>query len=61
MESDSNNWNEQKERLRQKLIKLTGNEMWFEECGTEEIMQKLQDRFGKTKEELTNLISKMQK
>ena len=58
-ESDPNNWNDQKAKLRQKFAVLTGNDLLFEEGRKEAMMQKLQIILGKSKEELTLLISKL--
>jgi uncharacterized protein YjbJ (UPF0337 family) len=59
MEPTSNNWNEQKIKLREKLAKLTGNDLLFEDGRKDELIEKLQIILGKTKEELTILISKL--
>jgi uncharacterized protein YjbJ (UPF0337 family) len=59
MISENKNWNEQKAKLREKFAVLTGNDLLFEDGRKEAMMQKLQVILGKTKEELTLLISKL--
>lgn len=50
-------WAERKEKLRQKFAYLTDNDLIFEEDKTEEMIEKLQIKLGKTKEELRRIIS----
>jgi uncharacterized protein YjbJ (UPF0337 family) len=50
------NWNEQKEILKQKFAALTDNDLLFVEEKKEEMMQKLQIKLGKSKEELHKII-----
>jgi uncharacterized protein YjbJ (UPF0337 family) len=59
IESDPNNWNDQKAKLKEKFAILTGNDLLFEEGRKEAMMQKLQLILGKTKEELALVISKL--
>ena len=50
------NWNEQKGKLKQKFANLTDNDLMFQEGKKEEMMGKLQNKLGKTKEELYRII-----
>ncbi|MFZ4549859.1 MAG: CsbD family protein [Bacteroidales bacterium] len=50
------NWNERKEKLKQKFGFLTENDFMFEEGKKEEMLGKLQIKLGKTKEELLKII-----
>ena len=49
-------WNEQKEKLKRKFAILTGNDLMFEEGKKKEMIEKLQIKLGKTKEELQIII-----
>jgi uncharacterized protein YjbJ (UPF0337 family) len=51
------NWNEQKARLKQKFADLTDNDLMYEEARKEEMFAKLQIKLGKTKEELSKILS----
>lgn len=51
------NWNEQKAKLKQKFAELTDNDLMFEEGKKEEMFAKLQIKLGKTKEELSKILS----
>jgi uncharacterized protein YjbJ (UPF0337 family) len=51
------NWNEQKGKLKQRFAMLTDNDLMFEEGKKAEMMGKLQIKLGKTKEELTSILS----
>jgi uncharacterized protein YjbJ (UPF0337 family) len=53
------NWNEQKGKLKQKFAALTDNDLLFIKGKKEEMMGKLQLKFGKTKEELLKIIEKL--
>ena len=53
------NWNEQKAKLKEKFLFLTGSDLLFEEGKKDEILLKLQGTLGKSKEELLLLISKL--
>lgn len=46
------NWNEQKGRLKQKFATLTDDDLMFAEGKKDEMLGKLQQKLGKTKEEL---------
>jgi uncharacterized protein YjbJ (UPF0337 family) len=50
------NWNERKEKLKQKFEFLTDNDLMFEDGKKEEMLGKLQIKLGKTKEELLKII-----
>ena len=49
------NWEEQKGKLKQKFAALTNNDLLFTEGKKEEMMEKLQIKLGKTKEEILKL------
>jgi len=53
------NWNEQKGKLKQKFAELTDNDLMYEEGKKDEWLGKLQIKLGKTKEELTKIISSL--
>jgi uncharacterized protein YjbJ (UPF0337 family) len=50
------NWNEQKDKLKQKFAVLTDNDLLFETGKKDEMLGNLQIRLGKTKEQLRLLI-----
>jgi uncharacterized protein YjbJ (UPF0337 family) len=52
----NSNWEEQKGKLKKKIIALTDNELLFEDSKKEEIIERLQLQLGKTKEELNQII-----
>lgn len=52
----SGNWKERKDRLKQKFEFLTDNDLKFEDGTKEEMLNKLQIKLGKTKEELLRII-----
>lgn len=51
------NWNEQKGRLKMKFAMLTDNDLMFVEGKKDEMLGKLQIKLGKTKEELSKILS----
>lgn len=51
------NWNEQKGKLKAKFAALTDNDLLFAEGKKEEMMGRLQQKLGKTKDELYALIA----
>ncbi len=53
------NWEKQKAKLKQKYAKLTDDDLEFIEGKKEEMLAKLQIIFGKTREELIQLIEKL--
>lgn len=54
---ESESWNEQKAGLKQVFLALTNNNYFLELKAREEWLEKAQIKFGKTKEELLQLIS----
>jgi len=52
----SGNWNEQKQRIKEQLGKLSNNKMFFEEGRKEKILDKLAKAVGKSKEEITRIL-----
>jgi uncharacterized protein YjbJ (UPF0337 family) len=53
------NWNEVKGRLRQKYGQLTDDDLAFAEGKDDELLGRLQQKLGKTKESLREEISKL--
>jgi uncharacterized protein YjbJ (UPF0337 family) len=51
------NWKEQKGKLKQKFAALTENDLLFAKGKKEEMLDKLQAKLGKTKEELNRIIN----
>lgn len=51
------NWNEQKGKLKQKFAWLTDNDFLFESGKKEEMLDRLQIKLGKTKEDLRKIIA----
>lgn len=52
-------WNTQKGKLRQQYAVLTDNDLLFETGKKDEMLQNLQIRLGKTKEQLRLLIASL--
>lgn len=52
-------WNELKGKLKQKYGQLTDDDLTFAEGKEDELYGRLQQRLGKTKEELRNEIEKL--
>ncbi|MEI6820978.1 MAG: CsbD family protein [Bacteroidota bacterium] len=52
-------WNEQKGKLKQKFAVLTDNDLLFEEGKKEEMLGKIQNKLGKTKEEWFKIIENL--
>ncbi|MBP6757651.1 MAG: general stress protein CsbD [Flavobacterium sp.] len=50
------NWEEQKEKLKQKFAALTDGDFLFAKGKKEEMIVKLQLKLGKTREELNKII-----
>lgn len=50
------NWNEIKGKLKQEYGMLTDNDLAFEEGKEDELLGRLQDKLGKTKEEVISYI-----
>jgi uncharacterized protein YjbJ (UPF0337 family) len=53
------NWNETAGRLKQQYANLTDDDLLFQKGKEEELLGRLQNKLGKTKEELRKLISKL--
>ncbi|MFL5753983.1 MAG: CsbD family protein [Bacteroidia bacterium] len=52
-------WNEQKGKLKKKFASLTDDDLLFAEGEKDEMLGKLQEKLGKTKEELHRIISEL--
>ena len=50
------NWNEIKGKVKQKYANLTDNDLMYEEGKEDELLGRLQQKTGKTKQELKNWI-----
>ncbi|MDO8999650.1 MAG: general stress protein CsbD [Bacteroidota bacterium] len=50
------NWNETKEKIKQKFSDLTDDDLFYLNGKKEEMLNKIQIKLGKTKEELTDII-----
>lgn len=46
------NWEQQKEKLKEKFVALTNNKSLFTETKKQEMLEKYQEKLGKTREEL---------
>ena len=53
------NWNEQKEKLKQKFAILTDNDLMFTDGKRTEMLRKLEVKLGKTKEELEKIMGSL--
>jgi uncharacterized protein YjbJ (UPF0337 family) len=53
------NWNEIAGKLKQQFANLTDDDLLLKEGKDEELLGKLQQKLGKTKEELRKLIAKI--
>ena len=53
------NWNEIAGKLKQQYADLTDDDLLFKEGKEEELLGRLQQKLGKTKEELRKLIAKI--
>lgn len=53
------NWNEVKGKLKQKFAMLTDNDLLMIEGKQDELIGKLQVKLGKTKEEISKIISEL--
>jgi uncharacterized protein YjbJ (UPF0337 family) len=51
------NWNETKGKLKQKFALLTDNDLLLVEGKQDEMMGRLQQKLGKTKEQIKSLIA----
>src|SRR5204863_2477946 len=53
------NWNEMKGKLKQKYANLTDDDLLFEEGKDEELLGRLQQKTGETKEKLRDFLGKI--
>lgn len=53
------NWHEQKGKLKIKFAQLTDDDLMFAEGKKEEMLDRLQVKLGKTKEELHSILEKL--
>ena len=53
------NWNEQKEKLKQKFAILTDNDLVFADGTRREMLRKLEVKLGKTREELEKIMESL--
>jgi len=53
------NWNEIAGKLKQKFANLTDDDVLFKEGKEEELLGRLQQKLGKTKEEIRTLLAKL--
>jgi len=53
------NWNEVAGKLKQQFANLTDDDLLYKEGKEEEFLGRLQQKLGKTKEELRKIISKI--
>lgn len=53
------NWEQQKEKLKEKFVALTNNETLFSEAKKEEMLRKYQLKLGKTREELVIIFQSL--
>jgi len=53
------NWNELAGKLKQKFANLTDDDLLFKEGKEDELWGRLQQRLGKTKEQIRELIAKL--
>jgi len=57
--SAKGNWNEIAGKLKQKYANLTDDDLLFKEGKEEELVGRLQQKLGKTKEDVRKLIEKL--
>lgn len=53
------NWNEIKEKLKQQYADLTDDDLLLEEGKEDEMFGKIQQKIGKTKDEITKWIAEL--
>ena len=53
------NWNEVAGKLKQKFANLTDDDLLFAEGKEEEVLGKLQQKLGKSKAEISELLAKL--
>ncbi len=59
MLSMKGSWKETSGKLKQQFANLTDDDLLFKEGKDEELLGRLQQKLGKTKEEVRNLIAKL--
>lgn len=59
MLSMKGSWKETSGKLKQQFANLTDDDLLFKEGKDEELLGRLQQKLGKTKEEVHNLIAKL--
>lgn len=52
-------WNEVKGKMKQKYAQLTDNDLLFEEGKDDELLGRLQQKLGETKEKIRDTIAKL--
>lgn len=52
-------WDEQTNKLKQKFSMLTDEDLYFEKGRMEEMIQRLQNKVGKTRHELYQIITRL--
>jgi len=57
VEDMKGSWNEKKGKLKQMFAVLTDNDLLWEDGKQDELIGNLQIKLGKTKEELSNILS----
>jgi uncharacterized protein YjbJ (UPF0337 family) len=53
------NWDDQKEKLKERFESLTDKDLYFEKGKMEEMLLKIQNKVGKTRHELHTIISRL--
>lgn len=53
------NWNELKGKMKQNYAQLTEDDLMYEEGKEDELLGRLQNKLGKTKQEITNWINSL--
>jgi uncharacterized protein YjbJ (UPF0337 family) len=53
------NWNELKGKLKKKYADLTDNDLMYDEGNEDELLGRLQNRLGKSKDEVRKIISSL--
>lgn len=54
------NWSEIRTKLKEKFIKLTDDDLFFKEGKEDELLARLERKLGKSKEEISDTIEKLQ-
>lgn len=53
------NWNQLKGQLKQEFAELTDNDLMYQEGREDELLGRIQEKTGKAKEELKDLIDRL--